>query len=187
MKDTAGNIKKGDYIKYRDSFWQILNANFSFQGRGLANVKLKLKNIQTDKTVDLSVKSGQELEPVEINILKMAYAYQDKDLLYFLDENYEQYPLEMKNVGDFFNFLIEGEKYFLIVYENKILSIRKPEKVVLKVTESQSAVKGDTTGSAKKLVTTQTGYKVLVPLFIKAGDSVVVNPENGQYIERKKS
>lgn len=187
MKETAGNLKKGNYIKFRNDIWQISNTNFSFQGRGLANIKLKLKDVIGEKTIELSIKSGQELEVVDIRLIKMTYLYQDKDSLYFMDENYEQYSLGKKNIGNFFHFLIEGEKYLIVLNENKALNIKQPEKVILLVTEAHSAVKGDTTGSAKKLVTTQTGYKVLVPLFIKNGDSISINPDSGEYIERKNS
>jgi elongation factor P len=185
MNESAGNLKKGDYIKYRDELWQILNKNFSFHGRGLANVKLKIKSIKSSKSIELSIKSGQEIEKADISITNMTYLYKDNDMLYFMDKNYEQYSLLISNVGNFSQYLIDGEKYYIVLNENKAINIRQPEKVILKVTEASKAIKGDTTGSAKKLVVTQTGTKILVPLFIKSGDIIVVNPENGEYIERK--
>ena len=89
-----------------------------------------------------------------------------------------------KNVGDFYLFLKEGDDCYVYIYEDSALTLKKPEKVTLKVIESQEAVKGDTTGSAKKKVKTQTGVEVLVPLFIKKDDDIVVDPETGDYIER---
>lgn len=187
MKESAGNLKKGGYIKFRESTWQVLKTTFSFHGRGLANVRLKLQDTRSNKSIEETFKSGQEIEIAEINLIKMNYLYQDKDSLYFMDESYEQYLLPKENIGKFIHFLKEGEKYFILVNDNKAINIRKPEKVTLMVINAPDAVKGDTATSAKKLVKTQTGYDVLVPLFIKKGDLISINPDTGEYLERKNS
>ena len=187
MKESAGNLKKGGYIKFRGSTWQVLKTTFSFHGRGLANVRLKLQDTRSNKNIEETFKSGQEIEIAELNIVNMNYLYQDKDSLYFMDENYEQFFLPKVNIGKFIHFLKEGEKYSILVDDHKAINIRKPEKVTLMVTSSPDAVKGDTATSAKKIVRTQTGLDVLVPLFIKKGDVISINPDTGEYLERKNS
>ncbi|MFH1826890.1 MAG: elongation factor P [bacterium] len=187
MKESVGNLKKGEFVNYRESIWQIVNKSFSFQGRGLANVKLKLKNILENKSIELTIKSGQELEVIDISSVKMNYLYQDNAFIYFIDDSFEQFSISKKNIGDFSHYLIEGEKYFVIMHANSAVNLKLPEKVTLKVVEAPNAVKGDTTTSAKKIVKTQTGLKLLVPLFIKQGDQISVNPQTGEYIERKNS
>jgi elongation factor P len=67
------------------------------------------------------------------------------------------------------------------MYEGKVLTIRENPTVDLKVTESVDAVKGNTSNSATKLVTVETGYKLQVPLFIKKGDVIRINTESGEY------
>jgi len=57
----------------------------------------------------------------------------------------------------------------------------------LKVLETEDAVKGDTVSGAKKQAKVETGVMVMVPLFIKTGDTITVNPETGQYGERVKA
>ncbi len=187
MKETAGNLKKGTYINYNRSTWQVIKSTFSFHGRGLANVRLKLQDARSNKNIDVSIKSGQEFEIAQLNIVNMNYLYQDKDSLYFMDEKYEQYLLPKENIGKFIHFLKEGEKYSILIDDNKAINIRKPEKVTLMVISSPDAIKGDTATSAKKLVKTQTGFDVLVPLFIKKGDVISINPDTGEYLERKNS
>lgn len=185
MKETAGNLKKGTYVIYKDSTWLVVKTNFSFHGRGMANVKIKLQDTRSNKNIEITLKSVQEMELADISLVNMNYLYKDKDSLYFMDENYEQYLMPKENIGKFIYFLKEGEKYLVLVDDGKAINIRKPEKVSLLVTNSPDAVKGDTAMTAKKLVETQTGFSVLVPLFIKKGDSIAVNPETGEYLERK--
>ena len=55
---------------------------------------------------------------------------------------------------------------------------------VLKVTEAEHALKGDTVSGATKTVTVETGLKVMVPLFIKQGDKILINTEPRGYVER---
>lgn len=187
MKESAGNLKKGMYVIYRDSTWLVVKTNFSFHGRGMANVKIKLQDTRSNKNVEITLKSVQELELADISLINMNYLYKDNDTLYFIDESYQQYLMPKENIGKFIYFLKEGEKYLVLVDNDKAINIRKPEKVTLLVISSPDAVKGDTAMSAKKLVETQNGLKVLAPLFIKKGDIIAVSPETGEYLERKNS
>ena len=184
MKTNATNLKRGDFIFFRNEIWQIIKTIFSFQGRGMANIKFKIKSIKSGKNIDVTLKSNEQLDTVDVTLEKMQYLYSDKDTLFFMNKTYNQFSVSKKIVGDFYQFLKEGDDCYIYIYEDNALTLKKPEKVILKVTESQEAVKGDTTGSAKKKVKTQTGVEVLVPLFIKKEDYIVVDPETRDYIER---
>jgi len=46
------------------------------------------------------------------------------------------------------------------------------------------AVKGDTATGATKTVTTETGLKVQVPLFVEEGNVIRVDTRNGAYVTR---
>ena len=59
-----------------------------------------------------------------------------------------------------------------------------PKKVTLTVTAAPPGVKGDTSGSATKTVTLETGLEVKTPLFIKEGEAIVINTETGEYFAR---
>jgi elongation factor P len=54
----------------------------------------------------------------------------------------------------------------------------------VKVVEAEFAVRGDTATGATKSVTTETGLKVQVPLFVGAGDTIRVDTRTGQYLTR---
>ena len=59
-----------------------------------------------------------------------------------------------------------------------------PAAVELKVVEIEAGVRGDTATGANKLVTTETGLKVQVPLFVNMGDTIKVDTTLGQYLTR---
>jgi elongation factor P len=54
----------------------------------------------------------------------------------------------------------------------------------LKVIEAHPAVKGNTAQGGSKMVVLETGAEIQVPMFIKEGDVIRVNTDNGEYTDR---
>lgn len=100
------------------------------------------------------------------------------------ERSYEQYQLNLNSAGHLVNYLKEGDKLYVLMHEGKPLTLRPPQNVKLKVIKAEEAVKGDTVSGAKKIVTVETGVSVAAPLFIKVGDTIVINPETGEYVGR---
>ncbi|NTU72915.1 elongation factor P [Candidatus Roizmanbacteria bacterium] len=187
MKTNAGNLKKGEFILYQNGICQIQRADFYSPGKGSALMKTRLKDLITGKNVDYSFKSNEDVESLAVESIEMQYLYKDSEYLYFMDERtYNQYQVPAEVVGDVAKYMKEGTKHYVYVYNEKPLTIRPPLSVRLKVVEAEEAAKGDTVGGAKKLVTLETGVSILVPIFVKVGETVTVNPETGEYGERVK-
>ena len=53
-----------------------------------------------------------------------------------------------------------------------------------KVISAPPAIKGDTAGTANKQVTIETNANIKCPLFVKEGDTIRINTETGEYVER---
>ena len=56
--------------------------------------------------------------------------------------------------------------------------------MVLKVTETEPGVRGDTAKGGTKPAKVETGATVKVPLFVSTGDQIRVDTRTGQYLER---
>ena len=80
--------------------------------------------------------------------------------------------------------MTEGMELLIVDYEGEILNIIIPEKVEVKVTECDPNVRGNSTQNPQKGATLETGYKILVPLFINEGDVIIVNTNEGKYCSR---
>lgn len=186
MKTSAGNLKKGDFIEHQEDIWQVVKTAFNFQGRGMATVRIRIKSVSSGKNIELGLKSPEQLEKAEIATTKMQYLYKDGIQLYFMDTDYNQHSIGLSIVGDVANYLKEGDSYFLLFHHDRALTVRPPASVKLKVIETENAIKGDTVSGAKKKAKVETGVTVLVPLFIKTGEVIAVNPETGDYMERVK-
>ena len=186
MKTNAGNLKKGEFINYQSEIWQIQKAEFYSPGKGSALMKTRIKNVINGKNVEYTFKSNEIVETLEVESIEMQYLYKDAEYAYFMNERtYNQYQLLLSVVGDMINFMKEGNKYFIFVHNDVPLSIRPSLSERLKVVETEDAVKGDTVTGAKKLAKLETGATVMVPLFVKLGETIIVNPETKEYVGRE--
>lgn len=186
MKTNAGNLKKGEFVRYQNEIWHVQKAEFYSPGKGSALMKAKIKNIVSGKNIDYTFKSQETVETLEVSSIEMQYLYADNENVYFMEErSYEQYQIPLAIVGDVIRFLKEGTKHFVYLYDDKPLTMRPPLSVKLKVIETEDAVKGDTVSGAKKQAKLETGVTVMVPIFVKVGETISVNPETGEYTGRE--
>lgn len=178
-------IKKGMYIDFRSEPHLVIEASLYSPGKGSAFTRTRLKGLLSDKTTDFNFRSGEKVEEIDLNTREMQYLYSDVNYAYFMDpQTFEQKTLPKERLGSLLQFLKEGDTCLVLVQDDEAVTIRPPGKVKLKVTEAEEAVKGNTSSGATKSVVVETGVAVTVPLFIKKGDVILINPESGEYVER---
>jgi elongation factor P len=149
-------------------------------------VILKLKNIQSGKTIDERVRAGEEIDIVRVDKREMQYLYREDDSFHFMDtETFEQIEVPEDAIGEPAKFLKDNTMADILFYdENKILGVEIPVHMILEVTEASIAVRGDTATNVLKQVTLETGAIVQVPGFVNQGDTIKIDTRTGQYIER---
>ena len=176
---------RGMFLMYEDKINYVVDRKYKTQGRQGGLIILTLKNIESGNSHTITIKAGVKLNQIEPSYKEMQYSYNDGDSYYFMDtKSFEMVPLAKKVIGEYSDYLKEGENYVIMFYDEKALYLRENPSVELKVTEATPAVKGNTANAATKLVTTETGLKVAVPLFIEQGDTIVINTETGTYTKR---
>ena len=72
------------------------------------------------------------------------------------------------------------------LYEGTPVGVELPKSVVLAVIEADAVVKGQTASSSYKPAVVEGGIKVMVPPHIAVGTRLVINTEDGAYMERAK-
>lgn len=182
---STSDLKKGLCIVFRDMPHVVVDKTFVSPGKGSAFYRTKLKNLKTGNVIDFTFKSGEKLEEAPVEVKEIQYLYQDNDKLIFINpRTYEQLELPREMAGNFFLLMKEGETYQVYVLDNQAVALRPPLKVFLKVVRAEAGARGNTVTGATKEVETETGYRLAVPLFIKEGDTLAINVESGQYVER---
>jgi len=182
LRDT---FSKGMFLMYEGNIHFVMDRKKKTQGRQGGLIILTMKNLGSGNNVNITLKSGEKLDQIDPTYKEMQFSYNEDDRYYFMDTStYEMIPLSQSIIGDYTRYLKEGENYVIMFYEDQAIYLRQNPTVELKVTEAVPAVKGNTANSATKLVTTETGFKVSVPLFIEEGDILLINTELGTYTKR---
>jgi elongation factor P len=182
---SSNEFKTGMTIEYEGNLYQVIEFQHVKPGKGQAFVRTKLRNLRTGSVTDYSFNAGEKVEKAHIDKRVMQFVYSTGDAFAFMDmETFEQVEISTEQLKWEMNFLYEGMEVNLTVYNGEILGIGLPDKVVLEIVQSDPAVKGNTATNATKDATLQTGYVIQVPMFIEAGEKVIVTTSDGKYSSR---
>lgn len=182
---STTNIVQGLAILYKNQPWLIISAQFVNPGKGSAFTRAKLRNLKTDQVVENTFRSGEAVETLDMIRKKCQYLYNDGTSYNFMDnDSYEQFSLDKTVLGEGTKFLIDDTQCFALYIDGTPISIQLPPKMDFKVITTTPGVKGDTATGGSKECTIETGATIKVPLFIKEGEIIKVNTEDGSYVSK---
>jgi len=173
--------------------YEVLDAHiFRMQQRKPVN-QTKLKNLITGKVTDYTFHQQDKMAEADLQKKEVKYLYNTSRLPagrrgeWWVSEPSNpanRFKLEIAQIGEGGKFLKTNAVVELLTFNEKVIGVKLPIKMELKVTEAPPAVKGDTSKGASKIIKLETGAEVSAPLFINEGDTVRVNTETGEYVER---
>lgn len=182
---TTSDFTKGGFIEFKNEPHQIIEFQHVNPGKGSAFVRTRLKSLKTGKVQEFTYKAGDSVEELPVETHEMQYLYPEGDSFVFMDNfTYDQATVSETIVGEFVKYLKANDTYQVLLHEGEAVGIRIPKKIRLKVTEADEGARGNTVSGCTKIVVVETGAKVTVPLFIKEGEMIAIDPETGSYVER---
>jgi translation elongation factor P len=181
----VNDLRPGITFEYEGNIYIVLEASHNKTAMRQMIIKAKVKNLRSGSIVELSFTGGDKVEPAHIDKNEMQYLYDTGDALAFMDTStYEQIEIQKNKLEWELNFLKPNDNITVVMYEGEILGVTLPDKVTLRVTETEPAVKGDTATSASKNAILETGLEVKVPLFIEQDEEIIINTADGKYSSR---
>lgn len=181
----VNDIKNGMTLIIEGNLYQVVEFLHVKPGKGSAFMKTKLKNLRTGGTIERTFNTNVKFEKANIKRSSVQYLYNTGDIYYFMNmESYEQLELTSDQVGDDKYYLIENMMVDVVQYEGELLGLNLPDKIEFTVTQTEPAVKGNTTNNALKDAYVETGLLVRVPLFIEQGEKILVTTADGKYSSR---
>ncbi|NWG16382.1 MAG: elongation factor P [Chloroflexi bacterium] len=181
----VNQLRKGTTFLSDGQIFRVLTYSHTKPGRGNATIRVKVRNMRTGATLEMTFNSGMSVQDIRVDSHNVEYLYTDGEFLTFMDmDTYEQPQIRKDVFGDDFLYLRENLQLKLSSYEGEIIDYELPNTVDLKVVESEMAVAGDTANNPQKKVTLETGLVVQVPMFVNVGDTIRVNTDTGEYITR---
>lgn len=182
--DTS-DIRKGLKMMMDGNPYAVVDFQFVKPGKGQAFTRVKIRNMATGAVLERTFKSGEKLEPADVEERSLQYIYQDGADYVFMDsQTGEQITVPGEKIGDDSRWLSEGMNVDVTLFNGQPIGVSLPSHVVLQIVNSEPGIKGDTASGATKPATLSTGAVVNVPLFVTEGEWVKVDTREGTYIER---
>jgi len=187
-------IVERKYIIFNNEPYEVLSSHvFRKQQRKPVNAT-KLRNMITGKITEQSFHQSEKVEEADIHTKEAKYLYTNKGEFWFADpkDPAKRFKIEETLIGPQAKFLKPNSMVDVLVFtedddeEGKMIGTKLPIKVELKVTDAPPAMKGDTATGGSKQITLETGAIINAPLFVNENDTVIVNTETGEYVERAK-
>jgi elongation factor P len=187
MRINANSLRIGNVIEYQNGLWIVVKREHVKPGKGGAYIQAELKHITQGTKTNTRFQSSEDVEKAHLENRKFQYQYMDGNNLMVMDmESFEQLEFNKELLGEALPFLQDEMEITVEFCNEKPLTIRLPETVILEITSADAVVKNQTASSSYKPAILENGVKVMVPAFIEAGDRIIVKTEDASYIERAK-
>jgi elongation factor P len=188
VKVIASSIRKGNIIEREDGgLYVVLTAESFFPGKGTPTTQIDMRRLSDGVKVSDRYKTTEQVERAYVEDHDFAYLYEDADGFTFMNnENFEQITVPKETLGDQAAYLQENMKVILSIFNNVAVGVQLPPRVVLEVVETEPVTKGQTASSSYKPAKLSNGARTMVPPHISAGTRIVVQTEDGSYVERAK-
>ena len=187
MALSITDLKKGVVFQLDGEPFRVVEYGQKVMGRGGSIVNVRVKSLLDGKVLEKTFKGNEKLDYADVSQKNVQYLYNDGANFFFMDPtSYEQFELPAAELADKQGYMKEGDNLTAQFFDDRVVGIELAKNVYLKVTYSEDAVKGDTSGAIQKEATLETGISVKVPAFIKLGDIISVDTASGAYRERKK-
>lgn len=179
------NLRLGTFIQFNGEPYEVIDASHMKMGRGKAVMRTKLRHLVSGNTLENTFKANDKIEEADLSRSKASFMYGDDASLHFMDQtSFEQFFIDKKTIGDKARFLKDGLLVDVMLIDSTPVTVQLPKKVTYEVKDAPPGVKGDTATNVFKTITLENDLEVRAPLFINAGDKIVVNTDTGDYTER---
>ena len=184
MYDTS-DIRKGLKIMLDGSPYTVVEFQFVKPGKGAAFTRTKMKNLLSGGVIERNLRSGDKLEPANVETKTMQYLYQEGDSYVFMDTTtYDQVNIVSDTIGESKDFMPENINVEVLFFNDRAVGVSLPNFIEQAIVSTEPGFKGDTSTGATKPAKISTGAQVNVPLFINVGDVVKIDTRTGEYLER---
>jgi elongation factor P len=145
-------------LDYDGGLWIAVKTQKVKPGKGGAYNQVELKNVTNGTKLNQRFRSDETVEEIYLEKKDFQFLYASGDMLTFMDmETYDQIELATEFVGDQAQFLQDGMKTLVQMYDGKPIGISLPLQVTLEVTEADPVLKGGTAAPSYKSVSTEDG------------------------------
>ncbi len=185
MKISAGEIRVGMLLEYKNDLWQVLKTQHVKPGKGGAFAQVEMKSVNKNTKLNERFRSNESVEKASLEETNYNFLYEDENNYFFMEpKTFNQIEIKKEIIGEKGKLLTENLEVLVSFYNESPISIDLPKQVTCRIETTDAALKGQTVSSSYKPAVLNNGLNIQVPPFIEAGDEVVVDTRNLEYVKK---
>ena len=185
MKILASEIRTGMLLEHKKDLWQVLKTQHVKPGKGGAFAQIEMKSVGKNTKLNERFRSSETVEKANLDEKEFNFLYDDEKKFFFMDpKTFEQIEVKKDLIGEKGKLLTENLKVILCFYNDNPIAVELPNQVICKIENTDVAIKGQTVSSSYKPATLTNGISIQVPPFIEAGDEILVDTRNIEYVKK---
>jgi len=185
MKLNAGEIRVGMLLEHKNDLWQVLKTQHVKPGKGGAFAQVEMKSVNKSTKLNERFRSSETVEKASLEETNYNFLYEDENIYFFIDpKSFEQIEIKKDVIGEKGKLLTENLEVTISFYNETPISIDLPNQVKCKIQTTDAALKGQTVSSSYKPAILNNGLNIQVPPFIEAGDEIMVDTRNLEYVKK---
>ena len=185
MKINASEIRVGMLLEHKNDLWQVIKTQHVKPGKGGAFAQVEMKSVNKNTKLNERFRSNETVEKASLEEVKFNFLYEDENDYFFMEpKSFEQIQIKKDLVGDKGKLLTENLNVTVSFYNEQPISVDLPNQVKCKIETTDAALKGQTVSSSYKPAILDNGLNIQVPPFIEAGDEIVIDNQNLEYIKK---
>ena len=185
MKINAGEIRVGMLLEHKNDLWQVLKTQHVKPGKGGAFAQVEMKSVNKNTKLNERFRSSETVEKASLEETKYNFLYKDDNNYFFMEpKSFEQIEIKKEIVGEKGKLLTENLEVIISFYNDTPMSVDLPNQVTCSIETTDAALKGQTVSSSYKPAILDNGLNIQVPPFIEAGDKVIVDTRNLEYVKK---
>ena len=185
MKINAGEIRIGMLLEYKDDLWEVLKTQHVKPGKGGAFAQVEMKSVNKNTKLNERFRSNETVEKASLEEVKYNFLYEDDENYFFMEpKSFEQLSIKRNVIGEKGKLLTENLEVTINFHNEIPISVDLPNQITCKIELTDAALKGQTVSSSYKPAKLNNGLNIQVPPFIEAGDDIIVDTRNLEYVKK---
>ncbi len=178
MRVIASSIRKGNIIERDDGqLCVVLSAESFHPGKGTPTTQIDMRRLSDGVKVTDRYKTTEQVERAFVEDKNFDFLYADADGYHFMNaDTYDQLQVPRGIIGDQAQWLQEGMKVVLSLFDGIPVAIQLPPRVTLEVVETEPAMKGQTASSSYKPARLANGARAIVPHILRSAFGSLFRP-----------
>jgi elongation factor P len=181
----ASQLRPGMVLKIGEDIFKVIESTYHVgQGKMPGSVHSRAQHVVKGTLKEFRFRPEEKLEDTQLDKHAMEFLYTDVDSVTFMNpDTYEQVSIPLEAIGAAARYLKPEMSVPVEFYNGQPVSIVFPEIVEAKVVTTAQPIHQQQDNTFKS-ATLDNGVEILVPHFIKPGETVRVEVATGKYVDR---